>query len=127
MKNARIIIAIITNLLDEAIIVAIIIFGLPRLGVHIPLYGSILIGAAFLVYALAFYTIGSSILRKKPMLGFTSMVGTGGRVVSQLAPEGFVRIQGELWQAKTERGTIDAGADVIVKDQYGFKLVVRQK
>ncbi len=127
MKNARLIVAIITNLLDEAIIVAFIIFGLPRLGVQIPLYGIILIGVGFLVYAVGFYTIGSKILRKKPLPGFTDMVGVEGRVVSRLAPNGFVRIQGELWESRAESGMIDAGTDIIVVDQYGLKLVVRRK
>ena len=127
MKNARLIIAIITNLLDEAIIVALIIFGLPRLGIQIPLYGIILIGVGFLVYAVGFYTVGSRILRKKPLPGLTDMVGVEGRAVSRLAPKGFVRIQGELWESKADSGVINAGKDVIVIDQYGLKLIVRPK
>jgi membrane-bound ClpP family serine protease len=127
MKNARLVVAIITNLLDEAIIVAFIIFGLPRLGVQIPLYGILLIGAGFLIYAVGFYTIGSRILRKKPFPGLTDMVGVEGRVVKRLAPEGFIKIQGELWASRADSGTLDVGTDVIVADQYGLKLIVRRK
>ena len=127
MKNPRLIIAIITNLLDEAIIVAFIIFGLPRLGVHIPLWGLILIGIGFLVYAVGFYLIGSMVLSKKPLPGLTNMVGVEGRVVSQLAPEGYIRVEGELWASRADNGTINSGIDVIVTEQHGLKLVVRQK
>jgi membrane-bound ClpP family serine protease len=127
MKNARIVIAIITSLLDEALIVAFIIFGLPRLGVHIPLWGTIFIGTAFLVYAVTFYILGSTVLRWKPMPGFSSMIGTEGRVVTRLAPVGFIRIKGELWQAKATRGIIDTGKIVIVVDQNGLNLVVGEK
>jgi membrane-bound ClpP family serine protease len=127
MKNARLLIAIITSLLDEAIIVAAIIWGLPRLGVDIPLYGIILICIAFVIYAVSFYLIGSNILRKKPMPGFTQMVGVEGRTVSRLDPRGFVRVEGELWESKAESGSIQSGVDVIVVDQYGLKLVVRPK
>lgn len=127
VKNGRINFAVVIDLLDEAVIVAVIIFGLPLLGVHVPLYVNILIGAAFLMYCVAFYVIGSRVLRKKPLSGFTSMVGTAGRVVNRLNPEGLVRIGSELWQAKAESGTIDAGTDIIVNGQRGLKLVVRQK
>jgi membrane-bound ClpP family serine protease len=127
MSNARLIIAIVTNLLDEGIIVAFIIFGLPRLGVHIPLYGIIIIGVGFLVYAVGFYTIGTRILRKKPLPGFSDMIGTEGRAVNRLEPQGMVKIESELWDAKAETGKINAGTEVVVVDQYGLKLIVRPK
>lgn len=55
------------------------------------------------------------------------MVGIEGQVVDRLAPEGFVRIGGELWNARAENGSIDVGIDVIVVRQSGLKVVVRQK
>lgn len=66
-------------------------------------------------------------MRKKPLPGFTTMVGVEGQVVSRLAPEGLVRIEGELWNARSENGPIDAGIDVIVISQRGLKVVVRLK
>lgn len=125
--NARLIMTIFTNLLYEAIIVAPLIWGLPRLGIHIPLYGITLICVAFLIYAVVFFIIGSRTLRKKPLPGFTTMVGLQGQVVSQLAPEGVIRIKGELWNARAENGTIKGGAEVIVVRQYRLKLVVHRK
>ena len=125
--NVRLIMTIFTNLVYEAIIVALLIWGLPRLGIHIPLYGIILICVAFLIYAVVLFIIGDRTLRKKPLPGFTTMVGLEGQVVSRLAPEGAVRIEGELWNARAENGNVEGGAEVIVVRQYGLKLVVRQK
>ncbi len=125
--NTRLIMAILSNSLIEAIIVSVILWGLPRLGINIPLYGLILICVAFLIYALLSYNMGSRTLRKKPLPGFTSMVGIEGQVVSRLAPEGLVRIEGELWNARGENGPIDAGTDVVVVSQSGLKVVVRPK
>lgn len=125
--NARLIIAIFTNLVYEAIIVAVIQWGLPRWGIHMPLYGLILTCVAFAVYGVVSFLIGSRTLRRKPIPGLTTMIGIEGQVVSQLAPEGFVRIRGELWNARAENGSIDVGADVIVVRQSGLKLVVRRK
>ncbi|MCX5995996.1 MAG: hypothetical protein NTV59_08395 [Chloroflexi bacterium] len=125
--NARLIMTISTNLLYEAIIVALLIWGLPRLGIHIPLYGITLICLAFLIYAVVLFIIGSRTLRKKPLPGFTTMVGLEGQVVSRLAPDGILRIEGELWNARAENGTIEVGSEVIVVRQYGLKLAVRRK
>jgi membrane-bound ClpP family serine protease len=127
MKNPRLIIAVITSLLDEVIILAIILFGLPRLGIHIPLYGVVLICTGFLAWAVCLYSISSKTMRKKALLGSTNMVGSEGRVVKRLSPEGFIRIHGELWQAKAEHGKLDIGADVVVVSQDRLKLVVRRK
>ncbi len=127
MKNGRLIVAIITNLLDEALIVALIIFGLPRLGVNIPIWGMVLICIAFLVYAVVFYRIGSTILRKKALPGFSEMTGMEGKTVGRLAPKGTVKIESELWDARAESGLIESGTPVVVIRQQGFRLVVRPK
>ena len=127
MKNARLIIAIVTTLLDEIIIVALILWGLPRLGVNIPLYGTILIALGFLLFAVATFRIGSRTLRQKPLAGLPNMEGVEGRVVRRLAPKGFIRAGGELWEARTEEGVIEVGADVIVVAQSGLKVTVQRK
>jgi membrane-bound serine protease (ClpP class) len=127
MKNGRLIIAILTSLLDEALIVFVILWGLPKLGVHIPLYIIILICAAFLGYAAVFYRAGSRALIKRPVMGFTDQVGLEGKVVVRLNPGGTVKIAGELWNAKAERGEIEVGTRVEVIGQRGFKVIVRRR
>ncbi len=124
--NVRLIIAILTSLIDEIIILAIILFVLPRVGINLPWWGIALIVIAFLIYAVATFILGSRILRKKPVAGFTDMLGMSGKATSRLAPKGFVRIEGELWEAKAEKGVIDVGAEVTVIAQEGLKLIVRK-
>jgi membrane-bound ClpP family serine protease len=125
--RTRLIIAIITSLLDEIIIIALILWGLPRLGIRIPWYGTVLIVAGFAAFAVLLYRAGSRSLMKQPVPGLTNMVGVKGRVVSPLTPEGYVKIKGELWESRAENGHIEAGIDVIVTQQDGLKLTVRRK
>ena len=127
MKNARLFIGIFSAIAWEAGIVSIIIWGLPKLGINIPLWGTVLICLAFLVYSVTFYRIGSRTLKKKSLPGSTNMTGVEGKAASRLDPDGFVRIEGELWEAKAEGETIEKGKYVIVVRQRGFKLVVRPK
>jgi membrane protein implicated in regulation of membrane protease activity len=127
MKNGRLIIAILTSLLDEALIVFVILWGLPQLGINLPLYIILIICAAFVVYAVVFYQAGSRALIRRPVKGFTDQVGLEGKAVNRLSPEGTVKISGELWNARSESGEIEAGARVIVTGQDGFKLIVRRQ
>ncbi len=127
MKAARLAIAIFTTLVYEAVIIAVILWGLPELGIHIPLYGIIIICMGLLSFAVVTYKLGSRILEKKPSPGFTNMIGIEGRVVRRLSPQGFIKAQGEIWEARAENGIIDSGVDVIVVAQSGLKLIVRQK
>ena len=123
--SARLVWAIISTLLEEAAIVAIVLWGLPRLDIDIPLAGLIALMVAWGAYSVITYRRGSRALRRKPLDGLPDMVGSQGEVVSPLAPEGLVRIKGELWQAESATGRIDTGEEVTVLRQDGLKLVVR--
>jgi membrane-bound ClpP family serine protease len=125
--NVRLIIAIVTSLLDEAAIVAAIIWLLPKFGVKIPLWGTILLVAGFAIFAVVSFKVGSRTLRLKPMIGFTDMVGADGLTTSQLKPEGFIKIESELWAARAEKGTIETGTQVVVTAQKGLSLVVKPR
>jgi len=124
--TGRLILAIISTLLEEAALVVIVLLGLPRLGIHIPLSGLIVMMVVWLAWSVIVYRVGSQALRKKPVISLPDMVGSKGKVVSPLVPEGLVRIKGELWVAKSAGRKIDVGADVIVLAQDGLKLVVRE-
>jgi membrane-bound serine protease (ClpP class) len=82
--------------------------------------------AALAVFAVTTYLMGSRALARKPVVGLSDMVGARGRAVGDLAPEGTVRIKGELWEARAEGRRISAGTDIVVVGQEGLKLVVRR-
>jgi membrane-bound serine protease (ClpP class) len=124
--SARLILAIISTLLEEAALVAIVLWGLPRLDIEIPLAGLIAVMVAWGVYSVVTYRRGSRALRKRPLCGLPDMVGSQGGVVSPLVPEGLVRIKGELWQAKSASGRMDTGEEITVVGQDGLKLIVRK-
>ncbi len=124
--NARLIVAIISTMLEEAALAVIVLFGLPELGVEIPLAGLIALMVVWLAVSVIIYRIGSRALRQKPLEKLPDMVGSQGKVVSPLAPEGLVRIEGELWMAKSASGKMNLGNKVAVVEQDGLRLVVRR-
>ena len=126
MMTVRLVIAIFSTLLEEIALAAIILWGLPRLGIHIPLAGLIALMAALAAYAVITYRLGSKALGKKPVIGLPDMVGSRGKVVTLLDPEGLVRIKGELWESTSADRRINTGEEVIVVEQDGLKLTVRR-
>ena len=63
--------------------------------------------------------------RLAPRTGTEALVGDTAEVVSALAPQGTVRIRGEVWSARSEGESIEAGASVRVDRAEGVVLVVR--
>jgi membrane-bound ClpP family serine protease len=127
MMTARLIIAIVTTALEEAAIAVIILWGLPELGVSLPLAFLIILMLAWAGFAVFTYRMGSRALRKKPEGGLSDMLGMRGEVVRSIDPEGMVRIRGELWKAKSAGRKIDTGAIVTVVGQKGLKLLVERE
>ena len=120
----RLVWSIISNLLEEAALVVIVLWGLPELGINIPLAGLIVLMVVWGVTSVIIYRLGSRALRRRTVAGLPVMVGTEGEVVSALAPKGLVRIKGELWKAMSSGVDIDAGEDVVVVEQDGLRLIV---
>ena len=125
--SGRLIIAIVSTTLEEAALAAGVLWGLPKLGIHIPLWVLIIVMLAWCAYTVVTYRMGSRALRRKPLSGLTAMLGSEGEVVSPLIPEGMVRIKGELWRAKSASGRMDTGEEVTVVGQNGLKLIVRKR
>lgn len=124
--SVRLLMVLIGNLLWGAIIVVVVLVVLPRMGIDIPLPGLIAFLTVFVTYAVITYLIGSRALSRKPVIGLSSMVGSRGTVVAPLGPRGTVRIKGELWEAITREGSIEAGTEVIVVGQDRLRLTVER-
>jgi membrane-bound serine protease (ClpP class) len=122
--TGRLIVAIVSTVLEEAALATLMLWGLPQVGIHIPLGGLIAIMAAWAANAIFFYRIGSRALRRRPVPGLASLVGGKGKAVSPLAPEGIIRISGELWEATSASGRVDVGEEVTVVEQDGLRLIV---
>jgi membrane-bound serine protease (ClpP class) len=65
--------------------------------------------------------------RMKPTTGRESLVGSIGRTRTALAPAGMVFVDGELWQATSDNGSIPAGYPVRVVRADGLTLKVESE
>jgi len=124
--SGRLVLAVVSTLLEEAALVVIVLWGLPQLGIDIPLAGLIAVMVAWGGVSIFIYRMGSRALRRKPVVGLPNMVDSKGKVVSPLVPTGAVRIKGEIWEATSAGERINTGEEVIVVGQDGLKLTVRK-
>lgn len=124
--SVRLVLAIVSTLMEEAALVAVALWALPQIDIEIPLPGLILLMVVWGGFAVFTYRMGSRALRRKPLIGLPGMVGSRGKVVRQLAPDGIVLIKGELWEAKSTYGNINTGEKVTVVGHDGLRVVVRE-
>jgi membrane-bound ClpP family serine protease len=122
----RLALAIISMAFEQVAIWLIWRWVLPEFGVKLPV--SVLIGvmAGWAVLGTWLFIITSHALKKQVPAGLPSMVGTVGKTTTRLAPEGMVKIKGELWRARSAEGDIDAGEAIVVTGEERLKLLVRK-
>jgi len=78
---------------------------------------------AFFVFAIGF---GIKAQTRKPTTGAEGIIGEEGETISNLDPEGQVRVHGEIWNAESPDGFISQGTRVIVTAISNLRLTVRK-
>jgi membrane-bound ClpP family serine protease len=122
----RAIIAIITTLLDEALVIFILLWALPEFGIDVPMPVIVAVVIIYAIFCVFLYIYGTRVLRQHPVIGLTDMTGMKGEASTDLLPEGWVKIKGEIWRAASLNGDIKNGTEILVIDQKGLKLIVKQ-
>lgn len=82
-----------------------------------------LITGGFFVFVLA---LGLRALRRPYIAGRDAVVGKTGEARTDLDPKGQIFVDGALWSATSESGTIAKGEKVVVTTMTGLKLSVRK-
>ncbi|HXH83910.1 MAG TPA: NfeD family protein [Candidatus Tectomicrobia bacterium] len=101
---------VVVGLLAAALVVAL----------DLPAWLIALVVAAAVAKDLLLYPAMRATLRP----GRDRLVGSRARAVEPLAPRGYVRLSGQLWQAEAASGSIGEGAEVVVRQVRGLTLVV---
>jgi membrane protein implicated in regulation of membrane protease activity len=113
-KKTYTIFNIATGLLKGAVMLLIILWLLPFWGINIPTWGLSLIIVAFLAYEIVTFRLGIKALQRKPAIWSEAIVGCCGKATTPLDPDGYVRVNGELWHASSSDKNINEGDDVVV-------------
>ncbi|UCF10621.1 MAG: nodulation protein NfeD [Candidatus Bipolaricaulota bacterium] len=81
------------------------------------------------VTLLSLFVVSKGLLaqRRRPATGLSALVGLPGRAMSELAPEGQVRVRGETWSAITQDNDVPLGERIRVVRVEGRRLVVARE
>lgn len=126
MTRSRLIVAIISTILEEIAIVVIWRWGLPQMDIYLSDFMLIMVMVGWLAYSIFTFWFVTRSLRRELVVGLPTMVGSKGKAVSPLTPVGQVRIKGETWGAESIDGNIDTGEPILVVGEDGLKLMVRK-
>ena len=126
MTRSRLIVAIISTILEEIAIVVIWRWGLPQMDIYLSDYVLIAVMIGWLAYSVFTFWFVTRSLRRKLVIGLPTMVGSKGKAVSPLTPVGQVRIKGETWGAESIDRNIDTGEQIVVVEEDGLKLMVQR-
>ncbi len=87
------------------------------------------ITASTLLTALFFLFIvgmGLKAQRSSPATGTKAFIGKKGEAISLLDPAGTVKVNGEMWNAESLSGKINAGEEIIVREIKNLTLYVEE-
>ncbi|WP_232461734.1 NfeD family protein [Thermococcus pacificus] len=113
---------------DEIAVGLFLLIVLPRFGVEVPLWAVAVIIGILLVkdFLIAPFVLRGG-LSVRPQTGPESLIGKTAVVVEDLAPEGLVKIDGELWSAECIKGTAKRGEKVVIVGVKGTRVLVERR
>jgi membrane-bound serine protease (ClpP class) len=87
-----------------------------------------IIGLALGTGAFFAFAVAKSVAaqRHRPVTGFEGILGQTAVVRQALEPEGMVLVEGELWRAESETGSLAVGEKAVVVGREGYLLRVRR-
>jgi membrane-bound serine protease (ClpP class) len=83
------------------------------------------------ILTVLFFTIalglGIKAQRRKTTTGKEGLINETGETITDLTPDGMIKIHGEIWKAESVEGTINNGSKIIVTAVSDLKLLVKKK
>jgi len=115
---------LVTTIIEEAVLIAFLLWLLPHFGISIPIWLSVVLVLAWAAWSYLTYQLGKRSIGKTPAAGPEAMVGIIYKTTTPLCPEGYVQVGIELWRACSISGDIDAGVEVVIVGRKGLTLFV---
>jgi membrane-bound serine protease (ClpP class) len=85
---------------------------------------AVAVTSAFFIFAIG---MGVRAQRRKPVTGAQGIIGETGETLSELDPDGRIKVHGEIWNATSLDGTIKKGSPVVVEQVENLRLKIRKQ
>ena len=114
-------------LLDEVAALVLVYLVLWVFKIRMPVEVAVLFGLLLGTFIFITHKVIIPSFHKEQVTGSEGMIGMEGKVVEPLTPFGFVRVEGELWKAKSVVEDIAEGEDVEIVGLKKLTLEVKRK
>ena len=114
-------------LLDEVAALVLVLLALWFFKIRIPFAVVIVIALLLGTFAFITHKVIIPSFHKRKVTGSEGMIGLEGAVIEPLTPVGVVRVEGELWKAKSVDDDIATGEDVEILGLQKLTLEVKRK
>ena len=118
------VLAVVSSILEQGVLVAVVLWLLPRFGINIPLWALVVMMIALGLYGYVGYRLGRTALERKPMMASEAMLGSQCTVMTPLAPRGYVKVGSEMWRASSRGLVIEKGQEVVIVGMEELTLLV---
>ncbi len=108
------------------IIGSLLLFESPIPEMRLSLYTIIIVATISMAFVIFIVNLALKAHRKRIITGQEGMIGLTGKANTDLTPEGYVFVRGELWRAVSQQGEIKKGDDVEVTGFEGLTLRVKK-
>ena len=126
-RNVKDWLIVLALLLDEAAAVVLVLLVLWFFKISIPFSVAIVIALLLGTFVFITHKVIIPSFHKKQVTGSEGMIGMEGEVIQPLTPVGVVRIEGELWKAKSLGEDVAAGEEVEILGLNRLTLEVKRR
>jgi membrane-bound ClpP family serine protease len=123
-KKAYNIYSLVRFFLEEAALLALCFWILPHFNIEIPIWLIILLMAVLAIYNTITSVLVARIFEKRSVLGLEALISSKCQAVTDLDPDGYVKVGTELWRACSVSGSIKNGNEVKIEKVQGLVLMV---
>jgi membrane-bound ClpP family serine protease len=113
-------------LFEEAVLAILLFLILPQINVHPPIWLVIILMLLYAIYNCITSIIVAKIIERRSAVGMEALINSRCQTVTDLNPDGYVKVGTELWRACSLSGSIGSGNEVEIKNVNGLTIVVKK-
>jgi len=121
-RRAFLVYAVVTSIVEMAVLLAVLLWVLPSVGVIVPPAFTAAMVSVLAATSIVLTHLNLKAIARRPIR--SPDVGVRAIVVRSLAPKGYVRVGNELWPALCETASGERGREVAVVRMEGLRLIV---
>lgn len=113
-------------LFEEAVLAILFFWILPEFNIHILIWLVVVLMLLDAIYNSITSVLVAKIIERRSVVGLEALINTKCQTVTDLTPNGYVKVGTELWRACSISGSIKRGNVVKVESVNGLTLMVKK-